>query len=136
MCFTGAFTSSAEKIQLPCPFKWPVRLANFKRCLLLSRIPIKDSDKELVIINLVISAVMYVLLFISIATVPRLQSDRTLYLVVSSMILLNAVGMEWMYKGLEEYTFITIRSVIFKAVSTCFHDPCLMPSSSADRSIF
>jgi len=52
MSFTGAFTSSAERIQLPCPFKWPVRLANFKRCLLLSRIPIKDSDKELVIINL------------------------------------------------------------------------------------
>ena len=52
MSFTRVFMSSAERIQLPCPFKWPVRLANFKRCLLLSRIPIKDSDKELVIINL------------------------------------------------------------------------------------
>ena len=37
MSFTGAFTSSAERIQLPCPFKWPVRLANFKRCLLSRR---------------------------------------------------------------------------------------------------
>ena len=36
------------------------------------------------------------------------------------MILLNAVGMEWMYKGLEEYTFITIRSVIFKALALVF----------------
>ena len=52
MSFTGAFMESAERIQLPCPFKWPVRLANFKRCLLLSRIPLKDSDRELVIINL------------------------------------------------------------------------------------
>ncbi len=76
--------------------------------------------QELVIINLVMSAVMYVLLFLSIATIPRLQSDKTLYLVVSSMILLNAVGMEWMYKGLEEYTYITIRSVIFKALALVF----------------
>ena len=52
MSLTGAFTDSAERIQLPCPFKWPVRLANFKRCLILSRIPVKDSDKELVVINL------------------------------------------------------------------------------------
>ena len=52
LSLTGAFTESAERIQLPCPFKWPVRLANFKRCLILSRIPVKDSDKELVVINL------------------------------------------------------------------------------------
>ena len=85
-----------------------------------NKMELSRTVQELVIINLVISAVMYVLLFISIATVPRLQSDRTLYLVVSSMILLNAVGMEWMYKGLEEYTFITIRSVIFKALALVF----------------
>ena len=52
MTMSGVFTESAERIQLPCPFKWPVRLANFKRCLLLSRIPVKDSGRELVIINL------------------------------------------------------------------------------------
>lgn len=84
------------------------------------KIELSRTVQELVIINLVMSAVMYVLLFLSLATIPRLQSDKTLYLVVSSMILLNAVGMEWMYKGLEEYTYITIRSVIFKALALVF----------------
>ena len=52
LSLTEPLTNSAERIQLPCSFKWPVRLANFKRCLLLERLPLKDSSKELVIINL------------------------------------------------------------------------------------
>lgn len=49
--------SSAERIQLPCSFKWPVRIANLKRCLLVSRIPIEGSGgKELVAINLHLEA--------------------------------------------------------------------------------
>ncbi|MBQ1407361.1 MAG: endonuclease [Eubacterium sp.] len=44
------------RVALPCPFEWPVRLANLKRCLLVSRIPILDSEKELVLINLHLEA--------------------------------------------------------------------------------
>jgi endonuclease/exonuclease/phosphatase family metal-dependent hydrolase len=56
MSFTGAFTSSAERIQLPCPFRWPVRLGNLKRCLLITRTPVRETDKELVLINLHLEA--------------------------------------------------------------------------------
>ena len=52
LSLTWPLTNSAERIQIFCPFKWPLRLANFKRCLLLERLPLKNSDKELVIINL------------------------------------------------------------------------------------
>lgn len=48
--------STADRIQLPCPFSWPVRLANLKRCLLVERIPVENSDKELVIVNLHLEA--------------------------------------------------------------------------------
>lgn len=48
--------SDATRISLPCPFKWPVRTVNLKRCLLESRIPLKDSEKELIIINLHLEA--------------------------------------------------------------------------------
>ena len=41
---------------LPVPFSWPVRAANLKRCLLISRIPVEGTDKELVIINLHLEA--------------------------------------------------------------------------------
>ncbi len=53
--------SSAQRISLPCPFKWPIRTANLKRCLLITRIPVTTTDgaftdKELVIINLHLEA--------------------------------------------------------------------------------
>lgn len=47
---------SATRVQLPCPFGWPTRIVNLKRCLLVERIPIADSDKELVLINLHLEA--------------------------------------------------------------------------------
>lgn len=46
----------AQRISLPCPFSYPVRLANLKRCLLANRIPIEGSDRELVVINLHLEA--------------------------------------------------------------------------------
>ena len=48
--------ASAERIQLPCPFKWPVRCVNLKRCLSVNRIPIEGSDKQLVIVNIHLEA--------------------------------------------------------------------------------
>ncbi len=52
LSFAGTALRSAQRIQLPCLFGWPVRLANYKRCLLVERLPVKDSDHELVIMNL------------------------------------------------------------------------------------
>ena len=72
---------------------------------------------ELTVINLVMTAFSYLALAVALVTVPRLQSDRILYLVVSSTMLFNAIGIEWMYKGLEQYTYITVRSVVFKFIA-------------------
>ena len=46
----------AERISLPCPFSWPLRIANLKRCLLVSYLPIEDSDRQLVVVNLHLEA--------------------------------------------------------------------------------
>jgi len=43
--------SSAVRIQLPGEFSWPVRLANLKRALIVSRLPVEGTGKELVVIN-------------------------------------------------------------------------------------
>ena len=47
---------SATRYSLYCPFTWPTRVANLKRCLLVTRIAIKNSEKELVLINLHLDA--------------------------------------------------------------------------------
>lgn len=50
------YIESAQRIALPCPFSWPIRVANLKRCLLVSYLPIEGSDKKLVMVNLHLEA--------------------------------------------------------------------------------
>ena len=73
--------------------------------------------QELLIINMIMSAISYSVLIIMLIAVPRLQEDRMLYVIVSFTILLNSIGMEWLYKALEQYTYIAIRSIIFKFIA-------------------
>lgn len=46
----------ATRVALPCPFAYPVRIGNLKRCLLVSRVAIEGTDAELVLINLHLEA--------------------------------------------------------------------------------
>ena len=56
LTFSRYPVASGSRVQLPCPFSWPVRLVNLKRGLLVSRIPVEGTDKELVVINLHLEA--------------------------------------------------------------------------------
>lgn len=54
--FTGLNVTEATRESLPVPFSWPVSMANLKRCLLIERVPVEGTDRELVIINLHLEA--------------------------------------------------------------------------------
>ncbi len=52
----GLVKSASERISLPCPFSWPSSTANLKRCLLVTRLAIEGSDREVVLVNLHLEA--------------------------------------------------------------------------------
>ena len=54
--FTDLNVTQATRESLPVPFTWPMRVANLKRCLLVERVPVEGTEKELVIINLHLEA--------------------------------------------------------------------------------
>jgi len=54
--FSAYQIDEATRIQLPGSFPWPVRLANLKRALLITRMPIENSPNDLVVINVHLSA--------------------------------------------------------------------------------
>lgn len=54
--FSRYALSQAERVQLPIPFSWPIRMANLKRCALVTRVPLDDSGRELVLISLHLEA--------------------------------------------------------------------------------
>lgn len=53
--FSDYAAFDSERYSLPCPFKWPIRTANMKRCLLKNRYKL-ENGKELIIVNLHLEA--------------------------------------------------------------------------------
>ena len=78
---------------------------------------LKKTVYELFFINVVMSIFAYIVFFAALAYVPRLRADRTLFLITGTLIFFNTIGVEWLYKALEQYTYITIRSIIFKFIA-------------------
>ena len=78
---------------------------------------LKKTVYELFTINTVMSILAYVVFFIAMASVPKMRHDWTLFLITSSLVFFNTIGVEWLYKALEQYTYITIRSIIFKFIA-------------------
>lgn len=73
--------------------------------------------QEIWVINGIMTVAAYVVLATALLLVPRFQEERTLLLVCSLSLGLNLIAMEWVYKALECYTYITLRSLAFKVLA-------------------
>lgn len=73
--------------------------------------------QELLIINLVTTLISYCALIISFLCIQRFQAEKELYFIISFSIVLSTIGVEWLYKALEQYTYITVRSIVFKFIA-------------------
>ncbi|MEY8396707.1 flippase [Lachnospiraceae bacterium 45-P1] len=81
------------------------------------RVKLSRVVHELFTINLFMSFISYGGLAICIAYFPKINLEKNLIIIISSSILLNTIGIEWLYKGLELYSYITLRSVVFKIIA-------------------
>lgn len=73
--------------------------------------------QELLLINIITVLISYAVFASAILAVPRFNREKELLIIMGISILLNAMGVEWLYKALEQYSYITIRSIIFKVVA-------------------
>lgn len=73
--------------------------------------------QEILIINLVLTVLVYIAYFWAVLNVDKMHNEATLYTILSLNILFNVIGIEWLYKGLEQYSYITARSIAFKVLS-------------------
>lgn len=70
--------------------------------------------QELLLLNFLMSILSYASLAAGIVLIPRLRTEKTLIVLMSACLFLSMIGMEWLYMAMENYTFMAIRSVIFK----------------------
>lgn len=72
---------------------------------------------ELFAINSITSIVSIGVFIMTVCYLPQVRQEKLLYCIVGSSIIFNLIGMEWLYKALEEYSYITARSLIFKSIA-------------------
>ena len=72
---------------------------------------------ELFLINLGMTIFSYLLFLGTVFAVPSFRTETVLYLIIGSTLFFETIGVEWLYKGLEEYSYITYRSIFFKIVA-------------------
>ena len=73
--------------------------------------------QELLLINIFTTVVSYAAFLVLLFTVPRFMENKVLLAIMSINMLLNVIGVNWLYSALEQYTYITVRSLIFKILS-------------------
>ena len=74
-------------------------------------------SREILTVNMVSTAIAYMLLFIAMLSIPKLAEYRSLLIIISAKILFTALGLEWLYGGIEDYSYITVRALIFQILS-------------------
>lgn len=81
------------------------------------KISIETFSSQIFSINIISTIVAYLLLFISLLIFKNLSNYVSCILIFSLQIFFTTLGTEWIYTIYEDYTYITIRSIIFKIIS-------------------
>ncbi len=77
----------------------------------------KKTVCELIYVNLFCIAISYLLFIGTMIAVPKFWEARQLLLLESVSIILTAIGLDWLYNALEDFWYITVRSITFKIIS-------------------
>lgn len=78
---------------------------------------LSQTVQEILFINLVTCIIVYIAFFIALNKIPELSNNKTLFLIMSFMIILNVIGVEWVYRAIEEYKEMAVRSIIAKILA-------------------
>lgn len=72
---------------------------------------------ELLFLLLATTLTAYTVLFSFLFLTSGLNDYKLLIIIMSSMILLTNIGLEWLYQGLEDQLYITVRTLIIRVIS-------------------
>lgn len=73
--------------------------------------------EELMIINLIMTTIVVMVITLLSFFVEEFKSNYALLWINCISIVSNVVGLNWLYSGLEQYEYITKRSLLFKGIS-------------------
>lgn len=73
---------------------------------------------EILILHALLTVAAYGGVFAAACTIGRIRADIPLFLIVSASLFFTAIGAQWFYQGIEDFKYITLRSIGMKIAAT------------------
>ncbi len=71
---------------------------------------------EIIILSTILCLFGYIIVWVLAELVPDIHKQSTLFFVLSLTIIFNTIGVNWFYQGVEDFKFITIRSIVIRTI--------------------
>lgn len=71
---------------------------------------------ELLTLNLIVTAIMIVVLLMCTIFIPQLHEYKQMFYVGAAKVLANTLLIEWLFKGLEDFRYITVRTILVRSL--------------------
>ena len=71
---------------------------------------------ELLSLNLIATLIAVIILLICTMCIPQMSEYKSMFFIGSAKILANTLLIEWLFKGIEDFKYITLRSVIIRGL--------------------
>lgn len=78
---------------------------------------LSKTAQELIIIHAIMTVISLSFFFVAMFGVDRLHQEEELMIINGVSLFLNVLGGNWLYSALEQYQYITVRSIFFKIIS-------------------
>lgn len=72
---------------------------------------------ELILLHSALTLLGYIIVFTLAVTVQKIQADVPLFLLLSASLFFNAIGVGWFYTAVEDFKYITVRSLLVRVCS-------------------
>ncbi len=82
----------------------------------------EDKDKrnklftELILINGMFTTIATICFVFLVFCIPRFRNDIVLFMCCGIQVLMNFFQIDWLFRGIEKYKYITIRSIVVKGI--------------------
>ncbi len=77
------------------------------------------TSSQIMSINILMTLISYLILFFALNFIMPLQNYRLLISIQSTVILFTTIGADWLNTALEDFKYMTIRTVFFQGISLC-----------------
>lgn len=72
---------------------------------------------EILILSAVLTLLGYVIVFLLLFFIPKLQEHAAVFLILSLSIIFTAIGVQWFYQAIEDFKYITVRAIVIRSIA-------------------